>query len=151
MNGEKGRALGIELWNARTKKLTVWKRRDSLSAEVETLNEALLEFQDYAAKRTGRVRKPATEEEWSAHIKENASVDLKKHARRALCAACSCVALIFAAHPLYTYWKGFSPFLAIGLCALAFLSLQDAASAWIEWRFVRRLNKIHDRDGGPED
>ncbi|MGD1095260.1 MAG: hypothetical protein ABSB35_25120 [Bryobacteraceae bacterium] len=142
------RLLAIELTSGRTRRLTLWAKRPSLSAEQAQLNEALKRFRRSEARKTGRVHKPLTEDKKWAHTKENASVDLRRHLRRTLYALVGFVTAVAAVvpflygHVLYEYREGIGKYFLLASLVLWIVLVVEAALSFIDWENVRNLEKI---------
>ena len=149
-SGRKDRkvALALELRNARTAKLTLWAKSNSLIVEEHQLNEALKRFEGSASPEHDRKRETMTDDEWWSHTKGNAFVDLKKSYRKTLITLFGVVVIalanwpFFAGHPLHQYWKSVGvPLLLVEMVLWLVLVLR-AAFLFIQWNYVRSLNKI---------
>ena len=151
------RLLAIGLTNGRTKKLTLWAKRTSLSSEEAQLNSALKRFRDYGAGALGRNHKPVTEEEWWEHTKENASVDVRRGLKRTLWALIAVVVTamavvpFLAGHALHKYWKGMGTLLLLALMILWLLLILSASSTYIAWTYMRDLKKIDSHSGTSDE
>jgi hypothetical protein len=142
------RLLGIEFRNGRTKRLTLWAKLSSLSAEEAHLNEALKRAWRHSARQTGRVHKHLTEEAWWAHTKDNARLDMRRHLRRALYALIVFIATAAAVvpflygYPLHPYWTRVGTILLFISMGLWLLLILEAVLSYIDWQYMRDLEKI---------
>ena len=146
--GGNRKQLGLELTNGRTKRLTIWAKRASLSTEEAHFNSVLRQIRKHAERQTGRIHKPVTEEEWWTHTHENARADFNRHIRRTVYALIGTVAMSGAVvpflkgYPLHGYWKtGGTILLFAALVGWTALIL-EAAFSYISWRYVADLKKI---------
>ena len=151
---EKGkRLLAMELTSGRTKKLTLWAKRASLSSEETQPNSTLQRFREFSARKSGRIHKPATDDDWWAHTKENASVDLRKHLKRTLYTLISFIATgaavvpFLAGNPLHEYWYGMGTVLLLASMALWLLLILFAVFTYSSWKCVKDLKKIEGQSG----
>jgi hypothetical protein len=146
--GGNRKQLGLELTNGRTKRLTLWAKRTSLSAEETHLNEVLHQIRKHAERQTGRTHKPVTEDEWWAHTHENAQADLNRHMKRTVYALVGTVATSGAVvpflkgYPLHRYWTSGGTILLFAALVGWIALILEAAFSYISWRYVADLKKI---------
>jgi hypothetical protein len=140
--------LALELANARTKRITLWAKRTSLSAEEAHLNEALKRYRRHIERQTGRVHKPTTDENLWELTKSNASIDLRRHLRRALytflgfIVPSAITVPFFAGNSLHAYWGTFGVGTLLLALLLLFAFLLEAVFSYTSWCDLRDIRQI---------
>jgi hypothetical protein len=149
---EKTALLWLQLRNARTARLTMWAKRDSLALEEHQINSALKRFEESGSPEHARRREPMTEDEWWGHTKKNASVDLKRGLRRTLYVLSASVAVAlalwptFSGYPLHRYWRLIGVPLLLLDVALWMGLVSSVGSCVIQRDYVRKLKKIEEEE-----
>jgi hypothetical protein len=152
------RTLDLELTSGRAKKLTLWGgKRESVSKDAAHLNESLKQFRSYGARQAHRLYRPLTDAEKWEHTKKNAAADLRRHIRRALYVLIAFVSVtatvvpFLHGNPLNRYWTNIGgAVLLVSVCLWIALILETVFT-YIDWRYVRDLDKIEKEWGKPDD